>query len=223
MRLLNGANPSPPTPRRIVRGVRLRGRVISSVVRWYLHGRPAPPPPSVKRAVLRRHLRAHRLKVFVETGTFLGETAAALAPMAAKVVTIELSSELVDVARRHLARAKNVSVFHGDSALLLPSVLADLHEPALFWLDGHYSEGNTARGLTDTPVREELAAILRHASGGHVILIDDARAFEGGEYPTIAEIEWIVHELAPAYCVSVRHDIIRVLPPNSPFRPVSSR
>jgi hypothetical protein len=60
-----------------------------------------------------------------------------------------------------------------------------LVEPALFWLDGHYSGGVTARGESDTPIYAELVHVLG-SSHKNVIVIDDARCFgSGAKYPTI--------------------------------------
>ena len=48
--------------------------------------------------------------------------------------------------------------------------------PAVFWLDAHWSGGETARGATECPVLGEIAAIRAH-SPEHAILVDDAALF----------------------------------------------
>ncbi len=96
--------------------------------------------------------------------------------------------ELHQRARARLKRYSNVKLIQGDSAALLPDLLAGLSEPAGFWLDAHFSGGETARGDVDTPVVSELRAILGHPMRRHVILIDDARLFTGGDgYPCVDE------------------------------------
>jgi hypothetical protein len=184
-----------------------------SVRLWRQQGRPVPPPPEIKQRTLRSYARNYSLRTFVETGTFLGDTTAALKPHVDRVLTIEISPELAAQARRRFADAPQVKVLEGDSGRLLPEILAELREPALFWLDGHYSGGITARGDEDTPVRKELHAILDHPIRQHVILIDDARDFNGGEYPTIAEIAETVRSHPSGYEFDVRDDIIRLTPP----------
>jgi len=183
-----------------------------TVRRWQREGRPVPPPPAVKQRVLRAYAKRFELRTFVETGTFLGDTTAAMKPYVDRVVTIEISPDLAAHARERFADALNVQVLEGDSGSLLPDVLASLHEPALFWLDGHYSGGITARGDADTPVRAELSAILDHPVRTHVILIDDARDFKGGGYPTIAEVAEMVRGHPTGYEFDVRDDIIRLTP-----------
>jgi hypothetical protein len=64
-----------------------------------------------------------------------------------------------------------------------------LQEPALFWLDGHYSGVDTGKDELDTPVSAELEAILGSPVKGHVILIDDARCF-----PWVRKPAQITHE-----------------------------
>lgn len=179
---------------------------------WCREGRPVPPPPQVKRNELRGYARRYGLRTFVETGTYLGETTAALAKHVDRVITVELSSDLAARARARFADDPKITVLEGDSGSLLSSILEDLREPALFWLDGHYSEGITARGGEDTPIRSELRAILRHEVRDHAVLVDDAREFVGGPYPSLAEVEEMVRELGPDYHMDVRDDIIRLTP-----------
>jgi hypothetical protein len=182
------------------------------VRRWQRAGRPVPPPPAVKVREVRSYLRRYRPPVFVETGTFFGDTTAAVARDVRRAVTIELSPELARRARERFATRANVTVLEGDSGELLPDLLSTLEEPALFWLDGHYSAGVTARGPEETPVRTELEAILAHSIKQHVILIDDARDFTGGAYPSLSEIEEVVRRAGDAYELTVDDDIIRLTP-----------
>ena len=75
--------------------------------------------------------------------------------------------------------------------------------PSLFWLDAHFSGGNTALGKTPCPLLEELDIIL--ATGEkHYLLIDDARCFGAlGGFPTLEEIE---AKIGP---FKIENDIIR--------------
>ena len=83
----------------------------------------------------------------------------------------------------------NVDLLHGDSGVLMPSVLSKLTTRALFWLEGHYSGAGIARSELDTPVSAELQAILYHSCKAHVILIDDARCFDGCDsYPHLDDL-----------------------------------
>jgi hypothetical protein len=95
---------------------------------------------------------------------------------------------------------------------VLPAVLSDIKGACLFWLDGHYSYGKTARGTTDTPILAELAHIFRRANPNDVILIDDARLFTGGVYPPLRRLNSVLRAGRVGAVVEVQHDIIRCFP-----------
>ncbi len=130
--------------------------------------------------------RAFGLKTLVETGTYLGDMVEAQRLRFDRLISIELSQDLYKAARSRFAHAKNVTILRGDSGELMPSIVAGLEGPALFWLDGHYSAGITARGSLETPVQRELEAVLGSKTGYHVILVDDARCFGSGDFPTFS-------------------------------------
>lgn len=183
--------------------------------RWIAAGRPLPPPHRVKQLALRRYARQFELEVLVETGTYLGDMVAALRRDFRALYSIELGVELHQAARQRFAASPHVQLLQGDSAEVLPRLLEQLPGPALFWLDGHYSSGVTARGSKDTPVLQELDAILASGSGPHVILIDDARCFTGeDDYPSLDALRRRVL-LDPRLAFCVEDDIIRITPPSS--------
>ncbi len=135
-------------------------------------------------------LRAHQLRLVIETGTYLGDMAAFLAQRGYFVITIELDAQLASFARRRFNRNKNIRVVEGDSGSLMRAIIEQVEGPALFYLDGHDSGPGTATGDCETPVIAEISAILERASAGSVVVIDDARCFgtEPG-YPALAEFK----------------------------------
>jgi hypothetical protein len=193
----------------------------SAVLDWWGHDCDPPPPNARKRQLLHETLSFHQLKVAIETGTFLGDTTAFLADRCDRVITIELDPGLAARARERFKSRTNVTVLEGDSGEQLPDVLAGVDEPALFWLDGHFSgfhEGvQTARGKTDTPLRSELETIVAWSlAPSSVILIDDARMLGLPDYPTFAEIREMVRPLGDPsvaiICDSVVIQPYRVVP-----------
>lgn len=104
-----------------------------------------------------------------------------------------------------------MSILQGDSGDLLPTVLDDLLEPALFWLDGHFSGGVTALGARQTPIEQELSSILDPTRPEHVVLIDDLRLFDGTNgYPTVEQLRSIVREQRPGWHLEVVDDIASI-------------
>ena len=179
-------------------------------LQWRLRGRPLPPPHVVKQLAILRYQRARRFTTFVETGTFTGEMVEAMRPHFRRVISIEMAADIHHGARRRFASDPHVELLLGDSAVVLPRLLEQIREPALFWLDGHFMGAGTARSHEDSPVRHELSALLAHAVRGHLVLIDDARLFDGSAgYPAISELRaWIQRE-RPGSDVQVEDDIIR--------------
>ena len=86
--------------------------------------------------------------------------------------------------------------------------------PVLFWLDGHYSGGDTAKGELDTPVSVELDSILESPVKGHVILIDDARCFDATHDCPHLDILLETVRRKNTYHIEVSADIIRLTPRN---------
>lgn len=154
---------------------------------------------------------ANGLNTLIETGTYLGSMVNAMKGEFDEIVSIELDEQLSEMARRRFARYGHISIIQGDSAKILPKLLLGRENPCLFWLDGHYSGGITAKGARETPIVQELLEILRHPVDGHVVLVDDAREFNGErDYPTLSEIRRLVSEQWPNWKFEVENDIIRI-------------
>ncbi|TXH41573.1 MAG: hypothetical protein E6Q90_11440 [Actinobacteria bacterium] len=127
--------------------------------------------------------------VFIETGTYRGDSAAQAAATFDRVHTIELSQDLAQAARSRF-RGTSVTCHEGDSRELLPEILPDPETPVLLWLDAHYSGGVTAGHQDRCPVLSELEIVLaRRRPGATVIAVDDARCFTGAHgFPAIDDV-----------------------------------
>ena len=150
-------------------------------------------------------------KIFIETGTYHGNMVNAMKDRFEKIYSIELGDELYEAAKKRFANNKHIEIIHGDSGKELSRLLGRISEPALFWLDAHYSGGITARGSIDTPIERELQVIMQHPIKEHVILIDDARHFTGtNNYPTKTMIENIAQEHNRSF--EMKDDNFRIYP-----------
>lgn len=118
------------------------------------------------------------LQYFVETGTYMGRTTAWAAKNFGLVHTIDLSQDFINKAKANCAGFSNVRFYTGNSGDILHDVLRAVPEPALIWLDAHWSRdlGYGRPELGECPVLEEIAAIVKDGRP-HVVLIDDARYF----------------------------------------------
>jgi SAM-dependent methyltransferase len=156
-------------------------------LRWIFSGaKNETASPLAKRRSLLAKLRSCNLHVVIETGTFLGDTTHFLASRGYSVVTVEVEPRLAAWARARFDGVANVRVIEGDSEQLMTGLIADLDQPALFYLDGHYSGSGTGKGQHETSVVREVEAILRDAPSGSFVIIDDARCFGRlPDYPPI--------------------------------------
>jgi hypothetical protein len=139
-------------------------------------------------------------KYFIETGSFYGESGCFQ-----QLFSIELAPHFVLHCKKRFAAYPNVTILEGDSTHVLPKLLAErIDAPATFWLDGHYSSGNTVRGMTNSPILAELDSIQNHPIKTHTILIDDVRQFGSIEFDFVELDEVIqkIKEINPKYQIS---------------------
>jgi len=182
---------------------------------WNRKGCPVPPPHMVKQLTIAGYQKQYGYQTLVETGTFMGEMVEAQKKNFKEIISIEIGDDLFEQAKKRFRQDKNIRLIHGDSGKMLPQVVTTIKSPAIFWLDGHYSNGITAMGDTECPIFEELDAIFNHNNLDHILLIDDARCFTGeNDYPTIEKLTEYVQRKKPLYNVEVKNDIIRYVPEN---------
>jgi len=104
---------------------------------------------------------------------------------------------------------------YGDSTDILPEILVKIEQPCLFWLDAHYSGGVTAKGKKETPILQEIQYILNHHIDRHIILIDDARCFNGqNDYPTMQALRDMILSYHSDWFFEVENDVIRIFKHN---------
>ena len=177
---------------------------------WEKNGKPLPPPHIVKQMAIEEYRNKFHAEIFVETGTYLGDMVEAQRDHFKKIYSIELSEKLFNKAQKRFKDHSHVKILHGDSGTVLNKLMNEVDKPALFWLDGHYSGGITAKGEKETPIEKELEIILQ-AGPKHIVLIDDARLFIGKmDYPSMAALKKKVQLLRPGSSIEVKRDIIRI-------------
>lgn len=142
-------------------------------------------------------------KYFIETGTYYGNgiLRALYSGLFKEIYSIELSPVLYGYCKKIFENEKKVKLFLGDSSKVLPQILVKIESPATFWLDGHYSSDNTAKGITNTPILGELEAIKNHSIKNHTLMIDDAKLFGTSHFDFIEidEVKEKIMEINPNY------------------------
>lgn len=187
---------------------------------WIIKLFPGRTAPANKRFNFIKDLAVkNNIKVFVETGTYVGDTTHALSSYFDKIYTFEISAELVALAKKRFQDKKHIEIIQGDSGAELEHILPKINEKTIFWLDGHYSEGflHSQRHNLDTPIIKEIETIFKSNIKDleNIILIDDAFEFDGTRgYPTMEELRSLVNSYTSAYDTFVKYDIVFIVPKN---------
>lgn len=177
--------------------------------KWKANGSPIPPPHAAKQEIIMTAARQFNCEIFIETGTYLGDTLQSQRNNFKKLISVELADRLFRAASGRFRKYPEVQIIKGNSGDVLHRIMPGINSRALLWLDGHYSGGITAKGSTECPVFRELDAVFSNNSLKHIILIDDARLFIGKrDYPTMDELSEYVKRKDPAYKITVNTDII---------------
>ena len=182
-------------------------------LKWLAKGKPLPPPHEVKQLAIERYALRYGIKDLIETGTYRGKMIIAMRRKFDRITSIELDQTLADNARKLFVNNTHITILQGNSANILSTVIQDIKHPVLFWLDGHYSGGETANDTKETPIMEELEVIFSHPVSNHVVLIDDALCFNGThDYPTIEQLKTFISKYPVKTDIRVDNNIIFITP-----------
>ena len=121
-----------------------------------------------------------KLLVFIETGTYHGDTTRAAALYFQDVFTFEIHPGLFAQSKAMSERMRLSQCHHlqGDSVKLMGEVLEKEKRPAMFFLDAHQSGPDTSNNHSPfTPLMDELAIINAQYPKGQpaLICVDDVR------------------------------------------------
>jgi hypothetical protein len=126
---------------------------------------------------------------FIETGTYMGDTTFCMEPLFKKVYTVEVKPEIYNNTKSKY-RGDKIVFLLGDSSKVFMNILPTIDTNSIFFLDGHYSSGNTGKGEKDCPLIEELKAINILFKKAGIIIIDDCRLFGQGPSNSSFAEDW---------------------------------
>lgn len=115
-------------------------------------------------------------KCFVETGTYAGETIFNMESLFDILYTIEID-EYTYKNTSNIYKGDKINFILGDSSKVFNFLLPLLKDKCIFFLDGHYSGGNTGKGEQDCPLNEEIKLINDKFKHDAILIIDDYRLF----------------------------------------------
>jgi hypothetical protein len=110
-----------------------------------------PPPHAYKQREVKVYAKQAKIRTLVETGTYEGHMIDATRHSFDRIYSIELDDALHEAAVRRFAGDDRVILLKGDSGVVVPELVDKVSEPALFWLDAHWSGGTTASSRDGSP------------------------------------------------------------------------
>jgi hypothetical protein len=159
-----------------------------------------------------------QVKNFVKTGTYYGHTSIWASKNFQNVFTIEFSQAMYQQVIDKLNKISNLHCFLGDSRTELQKIIQTLQGSSIFWLDAHWSGGNTYGNNDECPLLTEIK-IINNSPHEHFIFIDDARYFTSPPQPPHQIEQWpditkVIHQLQSGngekYIVIIEDVIIAV-------------
>jgi len=156
--------------------------------------------------------------VFIETGTFQGDTVYKIANnnvhIPKKIISLELSDVFVERCTNRFKNNDNINIIKANSSKDLLHIINDIDCPITFWLDSHWSSTDNV-GCDEfivCPIIHELEQIKHHPINTHTIMVDDIRLMNKSidkhkGFPiSIEQIINKIYEINPNYKIKFYDD-----------------
>lgn len=161
------------------------------------------------------------LDIFVETGTFEGDTIELVRELFREIYSIELSKIHAENASERFKGFPSINILQGNSPDVLHGLIPKLRQQSvLYFLDAHWCVAeHTAGQVSQCPLMEELREI-GHLDQNSVIIIDDARLFlctppiphDVTQWPVLSDVLNALESLAETHTLSIVNDCIIYFP-----------
>ena len=158
-----------------------------SLKNWRARNFSPPSPDVIKHQILMNNNLKDSL--WIETGTYYGETTKLLSKISKKTISIEADKNLFENSNKILKNLKNVEILNGKSEDLLDKVISkNLNfKNVCIYLDAHLCQDHLKNTKTfgnentATPILNELEIVSKYVASFKkiVVLIDDIRLFQG--------------------------------------------
>jgi phage pi2 protein 07 len=161
------------------------------------------------------------LSIFIETGTFEGDTLENVLPYFDKIFSVEIAEFYYKKSLQRFSDQEKISLFQGDSSEFLSTIHNQVREQScLFWLDAHWCSAEaTDDQISQCPLIQEIEAI-QSLNENSIILIDDARLFVCpppkphvfNEWPRFSAILKALHRISQHHEITIYNDVLVYYP-----------
>ena len=172
-----------------------------SLNNWYKRNFSSPSPEFVKHEIIKKNNLNNSL--WIETGTYYGDTTNLLSNISSEVISIEADKRLFELAVKKFQNTKNIKIINDRSQSVLEEILKnnENHKNLCLYLDAHLCMDHLTKTPTfkeenlETPIMVELNIIENYLKKFDKvnILVDDIRLFDGKtqNYPDLNVIvDW---------------------------------
>ncbi len=172
-----------------------------SLNNWYKRNFSSPSPEFIKHEIIKKNNLNNSL--WIETGTYYGDTTNLLSNISSEVISIEADKRLYDLAIKKFQNIKNIKIINDKSQSVLEEILKNNvnHKNLCLYLDAHLCMDHLTKTPTfkeenlETPIMVELNIIENYLKKFDKvnILVDDIRLFDGKtqNYPNLNVIvDW---------------------------------
>ena len=148
--------------------------------------------------------------MFVEAGTWRGDTVAFFHPHTSRIFSVELDDRMYAYAAERFRNDPKVTIVHGDAAAEIPAAVAEAGTAPLVYLDAHHT-GTLTPGDVTEPAPVILTLLGPVAPPGTTIVVDDLRLYGAAEgYPTLDTLTKAAAEAFPNAVIRVGLDSLVV-------------
>lgn len=154
----------------------------------------------------------YKINQLIETGTYLGDTSAALSSSFKKIYTVELNRELFKKTTKRLSKFKNVFCYNLSSDIFLKNIISKIKVKSIFFLDAHYSGPGTSKDNNFSCLKE-LYEIKKSKIKNHIIIIDDISDFSTfEENKNLSNIISAIEKISCKYKFYFDYDMLFAIP-----------
>lgn len=146
----------------------------------------------IKRFNLRKLIDVYGADYFFETGTWKGDGLAYAAKYPfKKLYSTEIIESVAEKAKQRFVHDKRIEIITDSSTAALENYINTIQGSCIFWLDAHFPGAEEGlKGYNEyedetikLPLRREMEIIsVRKGSYNDIILVDDLRIYEEGNY-----------------------------------------